>query len=440
VKFHSIESSNDVEVGAQKGRGLGVAFFVLAILVLLPIDWFSVTGEPLREVGAKPAILLMILTSLWIFFKRFLFNSTFRFPSVVFGEFILILFLGLFAFFISVSTDKVDFGYFKKPLIQFVSQASLLAAFFFVIFVMSFYFRDANHRSLVVRLLPWAALLHLTVFILEAIGLLHDNAGWLLLFRVDGGAIERSTGLMSEPSYFGIMAALFGMPLILMGIYKTILYRILGWGLLFCAYSISAKSMFMVMAFQLAIYILFRWKQLSFFKIAIIFLGFIIAGAYMATERKVFNLEENMSSANRFGSTLLAINLASNGYCISGVGTGQFHFFFKEKFAPSFLLLSKEARMQFKRSAHSRASTYNLFVRLLVESGLLGLLFFLDIIRRALKKSRFSVDATSQLGIMLVSGSIGFLMTQDTYFYPPLALGLALTLSSSKTIGLKLES
>jgi hypothetical protein len=54
------------------------------------------------------------------------------------------------------------------------------------------------------------------VFLMEAAGAVSHSDGWLSLFRTVGSStIDRPSGLMSEPAYFGTFAALYGFPLIL---------------------------------------------------------------------------------------------------------------------------------------------------------------------------------------------------------------------------------
>ena len=146
--------------------------------------------------------------------------------------------------------------------------------------------------------------------------------------------------------------------------------------------------------------------------------------------QSALDVRENLSSAMRFGSTLTSINVAIAGYGIMGVGFGQFHFMFLRKFMPAFLLFSEEAVNQMASSAAHRTSTFNLFTRYLVETGLMGLFLFIAWLRDLCSFARDDRQVASLLGILLVSTSLGFLLTQEPYCYPPLMLGAALILGA----------
>lgn len=405
---------------------------ILFTLILIPIDWFVLTGELFRELGAKPAILLLSAVATMTLLVKVLNSSKFKFSRLIRIESLFILLLGFFAFCISIFRGAYSFSTFKDPVFQFIAQEGILALFFFVVFFYTDYCKTNNRRYLFIQLLPWAAAVHLTVYLFETFDFINDHEGWLLMFRFDGGVIERATGLMSEPSYYGTFAALFGTPLLIMKCFNKYYYRVLGALIVLTAFVINAKTMFIVISFQILFYVFFMRIKASKINLLIGLFALVFGGLTMNASQKPLDVNENLSSAMRIGSTVLGLNLAMDGYGLSGVGAGQFHFFYKEVYAPSFLFLSDEASNQFKSAAENRASTYNLFVRLLVETGFVGLLLFMDIIRRALISARVSDDPTSQFAVLLISGSIGFLMTQDTYFYPPLVLGLALAFSSHR--------
>jgi hypothetical protein len=131
----------------------------------------------------------------------------------------------------------------------------------------------------------------------------------------------------------------------------------------------------------------------------------------------------------RIGSNLLAFNVAFEGYGILGAGIGQFHFLYKPEYAPDFLFFSQEAISQFYGNSESRASSYNLPLRLLVETGLVGLIIYFIIIKNYIYYTRNSIDKVSHIGLSFIAGSVGFLMTQDSYCLPSLAFGMALMLT-----------
>jgi hypothetical protein len=146
------------------------------------------------------------------------------------------------------------------------------------------------------------------------------------------------------------------------------------------------------------------------------------------------DLDENLSTVMRIGSTAMSMNIVTSGYGLTGIGFGQFHFFYTPRFAPDFLFLSQEALDQFSHASPQRASTYNLLSRMLVETGVAGFLIFFGSIAAILWRRRLAMDDATRVGMLFIFGSIGFLTTQDTYCYPPLALGLALTLGRSSSL------
>lgn len=142
-------------------------------------------------------------------------------------------------------------------------------------------------------------------------------------------------------------------------------------------------------------------------------------------------INENMSSVMRVGSNMLALNVALEGYGLLGIGIGQFHFMYTPEFAPDYLLLSQEALDLMGGVTGRRASTFNLPLRLLVETGVIGLALGTLMLFQLFWSLRNTTDPIAQTGLIFVAGSLGFLMTQDTYCLPSLAFGLALSLTGS---------
>jgi hypothetical protein len=403
---------------------------VVLLVFLLPTDWFEFTGTLLREAGAKPAIplgALIACISLGLFARSCRYRAE---ENLVTKMLAAVIYLGCLAFFINLLLGWSRFTYARSPFAQFASQSSLLILFAFTVRGLMHLMSRAEIRRTVVKSLPWVATLHLMVFLLEAVGFLDDSGGWLLWFRTDGGAIERPTGLTSEPSYFGTLAALIGTPLILMKGPLPIVRFLIAIALIGGAIFINAKTLFVVVFFQLVLLAVYGKRIISTRWILALLFPICALGVWVVLSTQAANVVENLSSAMRLGSNLLALNAALTGYGFTGVGIGQFHFFYTEEFAPAFLMLSHEAAAQMELTTDLRASTFNLFLRLFIETGVAGLAAFVWLLHRALKLAGQSDDAGAKLGLLLTGGSIGFLMTQDTYFYPPLAIGLALALTS----------
>jgi hypothetical protein len=284
--------------------------------------------------------------------------------------------------------------------------------------------------ALVARYLPAAVLVHLVIFALDAAGVLAAGAPPLLLFRATiPHEAHRPTGLFSEPAYFGTFAALYGAALLCLEARhgRKLWYVLLALTLFASSILIGAKTFVVVVGAQAMYFILHRTRSLlTGVASAGMLLAVVGCAVYFIQTYSALDVRANLSSADRLGSAVLASNVAAQGYALPGIGFGQFHFFYRERFAPDFLFLSREASLALTADTESRASTYNFYLRVLLETGLTGFLLLV----LALKKL-WSVQFSGSQAFMPVifAGSLGFLMTQDTYFYPPLVFSGALIMS-----------
>ena len=383
-----------------------------------------------REFGAKPANLVLTFGGLYgLVFCPTPRGRAGRIELYAVSVCYAMVSLGTCAFCINQLLNWSPDGYSRSPIFQFVNQTLLISTAILATLgnARLAWRRDAPTylRSIV----PTAAAFHLLVFSLQALSVIDHFSPTLLLFRNDGGVIERPTGLMSEPSYYGVCAALFGAMLVTLpaqGL-RRVLNALLACGLCATAIIINAKTILVVAGAQIILAILFPAAGRVSFRTALLLI--IVTGAvaiYFVDRTSVLDVSENLSSAMRFGSTLLSINAGVSGYALSGIGIGQFHFFYRDAFAPDFLYLSAEGLNQLSLDADSRASTYNLYSRLLLETGLAGFITF-TIAMVVLLRTKLTHD--TRYVATLFAGSLGFLMTQDTYFYPPLVLSCALLLA-----------
>lgn len=411
-------------------RSSGFSLYLWLVAFLLPIDWFGPTGLALREFGAKPVSLVLTLGGLYgLTFCR----APDRFGARIERNAILVcaafVAFGTAAFCINQMANWTLSGYARSPLIQFINQTLLLATALIAVIGNA---RLALRHKAVDQLrciVPSAAALHLAIFMLQALSIIDHYSPLLLLFRNDGGLIERPSGLMSEPSYYGVCAALYGAILLTLPAtrLRRALYLLLALALYGTAVAINAKTTVIVAGAQIALAIVFPSAgRLSTGK-ALLLLAAVGAAAFsFITRFSALDVSENLSSAMRFGSTLLSINAGASGFAWPGIGTGQFHFFYRDAFAPDFLYLSPEGLDQLSLDPANRASTFNLFTRIWLEMGIAGFIVFF-VAMLALLRTRLT--AASRYVATLLAGSLGFLMTQDTYFYPPLVLSCALLLA-----------
>jgi hypothetical protein len=398
------------------------------------MDWFGPTGALLREAGAKPAIPLMVAASLALLavrsgeIVRSLPAPSWRLLCMYLGIFL----CGLLAFVSNLIFGWSRFGEAKDPFNQFIGQAALFVLTPFLIVMHGELFRERQWSSYVLGLLPWAAAIHLFFLALDLAGVLDSGHLPLSLFRNGSEAFKmRVSGMFSEPSYFGTMAALYGVPLVLLGPARSKKLWLMLAVLLFAgALYIGGKTVIPVTVCSLLGYAwcsktrILRPRNLAIAGLVAVVSSIVVLG------KSALNVQDNLSSAMRFGSTLTSINAAASGYGLIGTGFGQFHFMYVKKFMPSFLLYSEEAITQMASSAEHRTSTYNLFTRYLIETGIVGLSLFLASLRELLKMAKNDGSAASILAVVFISASLGFLLTQEPYCYPPLILGAALVLGA----------
>jgi hypothetical protein len=369
---------------------------------------------------------LYLLYSRWRRFAHALPPSSYRVLAIFCGIFL----CGSVAFMLNLVFAWSRFGEAKDPVTQFATQSLLLLIVPVIVVTHAELFAEGRWYSFTIKVLPWAAFLHLAVTAINAMHWLDPASLPLSLFR-NNEFSSRISGLMSEPSYVGTMAAIYGLPLLMVRPkgrqYMHVILAILFFSMAIYA---NAKTVIPVALCGFLGYVWYsRVYRLTPKRIAA---ALCVTGLSVAVivSNSTFDLQENLSSAMRIGSTITALNAAIAGYGITGVGLGQFHFMYVPQFMPKFLLLSKEALMGMSSTSEQRASTYNVFARYWIETGAAGLLFFLALLRYLFKVGRDDHRPGSLLGVLLIATSLGFLMTQDPYCYPPILLGAALVLGT----------
>ena len=411
----------------------GLRNYVLLVITILPMDWFDLTGELFREFGAKPATLVLTLGGLYgIFFSR---RARSEGPGIelkLAAIFAAWFALGLCAALLNFVLGWSDWTFRRDPLFQLILQSLILMVCAIAVIGNVRLFRGTDVIPYVARVLPWIVLLHLVIFLAEALDLLQDSTGFLALFRT--GEMERPTGLFSEPAYFGTFAAIYGTALVMLPAspLRRFVNVLLAAALYASAIVIGAKT-FVVVAAAQAAWLMLRRKQGGRRNAAgplVMFAAVVGCGVFFIQTYSVLNVQENLSSTMRLGSSLLAANVARAGYALTGIGFGQFHFFYQDQFAPAFIFLSREALDQMNPEVDTRASTFNLYLRVLVETGIAGFLLLIGCLSRLwFARIPESVGFVS----VIFAGALGFLMTQDTYFYPPLVFAAVLLISHIAT-------
>jgi hypothetical protein len=403
------------------------------------MDWFAWTGMLFREAGARPALPLMTAASFYLFLTngRALFRSLPKELWKALLVFALVGLCGLGGFVLNLIFSWSYFGGSKDPVFQAVAQMALFLLTPVILVAHTSLLKKAEAREAFLSYIPFAASFHIVCMLLDATGFLRATQFPLSVFRLTDPSnislnVYRIAGLFTEPSYFGAMAAMYGLPLLLLhpasrkSKYFNFLVAI---ALFISAFYIGAKT---VIPVSICGYVAFLWQtRTSAFTLTrtLALVPLISASIFVVTSTSALSIQDNLSSAMRFGSTVTALNVARAGYGITGLGFGQFHFMFRSEYVPDYMYLSQEAQDQMLPDAAHRASTFNLFARYLVETGVIGLTLWLYLIRRLALLARRYQDRSLTLGALLMGSALGFLLLQDPYCFPPLILGMAFVIA-----------
>lgn len=407
-----------------------IRWYVLLVLILLPMDYFAPTALVFREFGGKPATLLLTLggvCGLCFVKSRRAAGNSFEFMALI--VFAAWLALGFLAALINFMAGWSGWHADRSPFGQLLAQAAIVVVCAIAVIGNIRLIVAFPVIPLVARYLPVAVLVHLVTFVLNVAGVLSDSALPLSLFRVDVVEnVRKPTAFFTEPSYFGTFAATYGTALMCLsaGPGRRFFHALLAIALFAGSIAIGAKTFVVVLGAQALYYVLHRTRSLASALVGALVLVVVSACAlYFIVAYSALDVRENLSSADRLGSAVLATNVALHGYALPGIGFGQFHFFYREQFAPDFLFLSQGASLALSSDADFRASTYNFYLRVLLETGLAGFVIFALAIK---KLWDVPLDGPLAFIAAIFAGALGFLMTQDAYFYPPLVFSTALIL------------
>lgn len=142
----------------------------------------------------------------------------------------------------------------------------------------------------------------------------------------------------------------------------------------------------------------------------------------------VLDIEDNLSSMARFGSTITALIVGIENLP-TGIGIGQFSYYFPSS-VPDLFRASEEITYWASGDSESRLSTFNLPARVFVELGLPGVfyivLLFLSVARQWLSiRKSFEEPTRTSVPLVVVAGC-GFWLSQDQYGYQPAIFSIAL--------------
>lgn len=403
--------------------------FIILLAFILPIDFLSPTATLFREFGAQPVNILVLIVGIILSpnaFKQGWKNQRF-FSRKYFLIGMLLLISGGFIGFIASSAfwHYTVFGN-KSTIMQFILQGALITCLPISLIITRYYFSNDNVLNLFFKSMRWAAVVHFCFFIFDYIGLIGNGDWFYSMFRtVDYSTNLRPSGLFSEPSYYGVAVCLY-FPFIVLGIFGKRFSVKLFWSIvliiaLVSLYLSGSRTGIIAIIIQLLVWVLLT-RRSRIFKLAI-FVIFFASVAFYSTQRINGGNEFDLSSIMRAGSMLLSINVAMNGWVWSGIGFGQFHFFYVPYFAPNFLFLSDEAWSFFNGTSEYRAHTFNLFTRILLETGVIGfvgwILFCRSLVIPNRRKLNTGLNKREQMLILASIGGGFLLFSQDFYLYLP---------------------
>jgi len=282
--------------------------------------------------------------------------------------------------------------------------------------------------------MTWSAVLPILLFLLEYFKPSDTLYSVLSVVRLKHD--DRPSGLASEPSSFAAWIA-FVWPMMLFAtlsarstigrVGAAIMLMLAG----LSAYLSNARTVVAILALQILYYGYWRIRQVRDLsgrvRTLLIVAGFVSLFMLVLADR-LLSITDPTGGSNiaRLAYTATGINVFLY-HPLIGIGIGQFGHFFVA-YVPDFALLSEEVATYATGAAEYRASTFNLFVRLLCEFGLpIGLVLSWVVVRpliaalQSQARQRFCLYAA-----LSAVGGVGFWLSQDQYGYQPGILSLAI--------------
>jgi len=407
--------------------------FALAF-ISLPIDSFPLGASLLKEFGAR--LSNFFLFSYFILCLVFVLTDRLRLrPVEIFAIFGLTFLLSCGFFLIDESVAQ--YYHHRPPELSYLLQSMMViwASISFFLWVRLLENGCANQRIINLSCAVTFAFLiaDLIIVKLEAYSAGEKILGWVQFYHDP----FRVSGLTSEPSILGAWLALLW-PMVFFRVFSLeiknyfILDRrtLLTILIVFSGFLWGGRTFPMLFSIQ-ASWLIFSatrktnalWKTFFF-----VLLGGLASATMLWSYHFVFDINSNLSSMARLGASITAIQ-ASIDNLPFGIGAGQFSYYFG-LYVDDIFLLSEEVQAWADGESASRTSTFNLFIRAILEFGFLGSiavgLFFLKF--ALMNKSVFEkVNLGLARGVTLtLIGGCGFWLTQDQYGYQPAIFSLAL--------------
>lgn len=416
-----------------------VLFFISVLL--LPVDGFPLGSQFLREFGARPTNFFLLAAAF------FLFNRIKYFKLSTRNIFLYVL-VAMWCInnFMMTLFGNTSLTQFRSPFNSWVLQGLMLVWMFasYKVWQLLLFKLADTKPGFIHKTFVNSGIFALICFASHSLYIsfgsyLIPGFEWLLEFLNGPMSQFRISGITTEPSIWGSWVA-FVWPILLLGStsYSGI-SKVVGLLLIIAAFLSGARTFLVILVIQLAV--LLAWqissraitvKKLFFILFFTVFIGvlFIVNGGY----QRLFStadINENLSNIARIGSNITALKVIRDNP-VFGIGIGQFTNAYG-KYVPTFTLVSDEVVSWADGTSNTRASTFNLFLRIYVELGLpffLASLYFVvspfyDSVR-LLRRENTSQHRYSICYLIAYIGGTTFWLSQDQYGYQVGILSYAL--------------
>ncbi len=412
--------------------------FLILMFSTLVVDGFPAGGAILREFGSRITNFLLLVPLIGLLIKRRLSSDSFAFTRA--GLLLLVIAsIGIPALNLPVTALQSS-ALSNHAYIDWVLQFAMLLWGLTSYWLWRELLRDVSIQHLA-ALITIGAILPLVCFIGDLFGSQPLEA-ILSLVRIKRD--PRPSGLATEPSLYAAWLA-FAWPWVLFQCTRAEFYAtrlatcLIFAGLVITAYLSNARTIAAIVVLQLAFYAIYvtaSRRGISRYR-ALLVLTFCTVAVFAAFAQSLASLTnvDLGSNIGRIGSTVTAARVAW-GHPLAGVGIGQLKYFFGA-YAPDFALVSEEILSYANGAAEFRASSFNLFVRLVMEFGFpLGLLFGWVILRPLFQSVRQGMtNPFVAYPVVAAIGGVGFWLSQDQYGYQPAILSLAILANVSPGAG-----
>ncbi len=423
-------------------------------VILLPIDGFPLGILYLREFGARPSNFIVLILACILFLiawvvKRHLvikIDKIFLYISVV------LLLIFSVNFLVVVFKEPITRVYYREPLVSWILQYFMVLWMFLSIYIWLLLFRKLellsyNYKKFL-SILVISAIFNIVLFFDDIIYLHFYHrvipfANEILEF-LRGNFGMRAAGLATEPSLWGSWVVFIWPLLFFIDTNRSsynYYYKFIAIVLIILGFISNARTFMIIFVMQATVMVSFIFLQKNYHIeniikklviILIIVFGFIsIIDSYIFIRMlSIFDVGEELSTTVRLGSTLTSLNAIVDNFLV-GIGLGQFSDYYSQ-YVPDIALASLEVQAFIAGNIEHRASTFNLFTRVAVETGFINgvifLVFIFIIFKRVfsfIKINQYQFDINVSVFLSMVGG-VGFWITQDQFGYQPALFSLAM--------------